>query len=218
MPSTQPGTSVKVWDPLVRSGHWALVVAFVIAWLSAEEEARDPDLLHVWTGYAVGVIVAGRVLWGLIGTRHARFSDFAYGPVSASRYLISLLRSHPRRYLGHSPAAAVMIFALLFCLASTVGTGLVVYGDNGKGPLAATGGLVATPAYAEKSEKHSKPGPGQRGKESESVIGELHGALANITLGLVILHVLGVGLSSLVHRENLVGAMFSGRKRPADDN
>src|SRR5476651_472 len=95
MPSTQPRTSVKVWDPLVRSGHWALVVTFVIAWLSAEEEAGDPDLLHVWSGYAVGVIVAVRVLWGLIGTRHARFSDFAYGPVSASRYLISLLRGHP---------------------------------------------------------------------------------------------------------------------------
>ena len=207
MSPTIERTWVKVWDPLVRYGHWALVAAFAIAYLSAEEESGGPDQLHVWSGYAVGIIVAVRIVWGLIGTRHARFSDFAYSPMSALRYFGDLVRGHARRYLGHSPIGAAMVLALLVCLAGTVGTGLVAYGDSGKGPLANTAGLVATRANAEQDE-------GRGAKDAESAMGELHGTLANITLGLVILHILGVGLASVMHRENLVGAMFTGRKRP----
>jgi cytochrome b len=125
------GTWIKVWDLFVRCSHWALAAAFAIAYLSAEEETGGPDLLHVWGGYAVGIIVVLRVVWGLIGTPHARFSDFAYSPMSTLRYLNDLLRGHGRRYLGHSPAGAAMVFALLVCLAATVGTGLVAYGDRG---------------------------------------------------------------------------------------
>lgn len=107
-----------------------------------------------------------------------------------------------------------MIFALLFCLAGTVGTGLVAYGDSGKGPLANAGGVVTTQARAEEHEGRPAATLGGRGKRTESVAGELHGTLANITLGLVVLHILGVGLASVLHRKNLIGAMFSGRKRP----
>ena len=161
-------------------------------------------------GYAVGIIVAVRIVWGLIGTRHARFSDFAYTPMAALRYFGDLVRGQARRYLGHSPIGAAMVVALLICLTGTVGTGLVADGDMGKGPLGNTPALIMTPANAE-------PGEGRGGKGGESAIGELHGTLANITLGLVVLHILGVGLASVMHRENLVGAMFTGRKRPGDE-
>jgi cytochrome b len=205
---------VKVWDPLVRYGHWALVAAFATAYLSGEEESGGPDLLHVWSGYLVGIIVAVRIVLGVIGTRHARFADFAYSPMSALRYFGDLVRGHARRYIGHSPIGAAMVVALLVCLSITVGTGLVAYGDMGKGPLANTSGLVATPAFAEQTEGRSE---GREGKGGESIVDELHITLANITLGLIILHILGVGLASVMHRENLVVAMFTGRKRPADE-
>ena len=212
MSENRQGSRVTVWDPLVRIGHWALVATFAIAYLSAEEDSGRPALLHVWGGYAVGAIVVLRVLWGFVGSRHARFSDFAYGPFAALRYLSGLLRGQARRYLGHSPAGAAMVFLLLASLAATVGTGLVAYGDRGLGPLA--GGAVTTRAYANGDENG---GPAKRAaEEKESALGELHGTLANITLGLVILHILGVGLASIVHRENLAAAMVSGRKRAED--
>ena len=212
MSENRQGSRVMVWDPLVRIGHWALVAAFAIAYLSAEEESGGPALLHVWGGYAVGAIVVLRVFWGFVGSRHARFSDFAYGPFAALRYLFDLLRGQARRYLGHSPAGAAMVFLLLASLAATVGTGLVAYGDLGMGPLA--GGAVTTRAYANGDENG---GAAKReAEEKESALGELHDARANITLGLVILHILGVGLTSLVHRENLAAAMVNGRKRAED--
>jgi cytochrome b len=201
-----------VWDPVVRFGHWALVVAFAIAYLSAEEEAGGPDVLHVWGGYAVGVIIILRVLWGFIGSRHARFSDFVGEVVSAPRYLVDLVRGRARRYLGHSPAGGAMIIALLVSLAVTVATGVIAYGELGKGPLAVNGAGSVKQAVAEEDEGvGAVPKAGAKGEES--MMGELHDSLANITLALIILHVLGVGLASFVHRENLLAAMITGRKR-----
>jgi cytochrome b len=200
--------SVAVWDPAIRVAHWLLVLAFAVAYLTGEEEG-DAGGVHVWAGYAIGLIVFLRVIWGFVGPRHARFADFAVGPASALRYLFDLLRGGARHYIGHSPAGGVMVFALLACLGGTVITGPVAYGEHGNGPLA--GNLPAiTQAYAEHQEGARDFG---RQKGGESWVGELHATLANLTLGLVIVHVLGVALASLVHKENLVRAMIDGRKQ-----
>ncbi len=207
--------SVAVWDPAVRFGHWLLVAAFAVAYLSAEEESGGPDPLHVCGGYLVGAIVVLRVLWGFIGPRWARFTDFVYDPVTTARYLMDLVRGRARRYLGHSPAGGAMVVLLLLCLAATVVTGLIAYGDRGKGPLADADTTLITAAYADTNEGDRQLGRETRrnGVNGESMLGDVHGTLANITLGLVILHVLGVGLASVAHRENLVLAMIDGRKR-----
>lgn len=217
MPLTNQKTWIQVWDPLVRYGHWALVASFATAYLSAENESGGPDQIRIWSGYNVGILVAVRVVWGLVGTRHARFRDFAYSPAAALKYLADLLRSRGRRYVGHSPAATYMIAALLLCLAATVGTGIVAYGDVGKGPLMSASLLGIAEAHADDHQGHSG-GEGGRGREGGAgIVGDIHGALATITLGLVVLHILGVGLASVVHRENLVGAMLNGRKRSEDE-
>jgi cytochrome b len=212
--ATSRPASTLVWDPLVRFGHWALVAAFAVAYLSAEEEAGGPDPLHVWGGYVVGAIVVLRVVWGFVGPRHARFSDFVRSPIVALAYFRDLLYGRARRYIGHSPAGGAMVMALLVCLAATVATGLVAYGEEGKGPLAAVmvidananGNVAGHPALAER-----------RGEETESTIGELHGLMANITVALVAAHIFGVVVASVVHKENLVLAMITGIKRRAHD-
>ena len=202
--------SALVWDPLVRFGHWALVAAFAVAYLSAEEEAGGPDPLHVWGGYVVGVLVVLRVVWGFVGPRHARFSDFVRSPIVALVYFKDLLYGRARRYIGHSPAGGAMVIALLVCLAATVATGLIAYGEEGKGPLAV---VMVTDA----NEAGSRALAERRGGETESTIGELHGLMANITVALVVAHIFGVVIASVMHKENLVLAMITGRKRRARD-
>jgi cytochrome b len=107
-----------------------------------------------------------------------------------------------------------MVIALLACLAGTVITGVMAYGERGEGPLAS---IMSAPtqnvrAVGDNAEHASRP---SKREDGEGVVGELHATLANITLVLVILHLLGVALASVVHRENLVASMIHGRKHGA---
>ena len=94
-------SQVKVWDPLVRIFHWALVTAFTIAYFTDDEELLLP---HVWAGYAVIGLLLFRLLWGFVGTRHARFSDFIHAPSAALAFVRDTLKGKAKRYLGHNPA------------------------------------------------------------------------------------------------------------------
>lgn len=182
---------VKVWDPFVRVFHWTVVLAFFVAYFTED----DILTLHVWAGYTIGGLLVLRVLWGLVGPRHARFADFLYRPATVMAYVRDLAGFRARRYIGHSPAGGAMVLALMLGLAGTVWTGLEFYAlEEGAGPLAA-GGLT--------------PGLGGDGDIWE----DLHDLGANLTLVLVVFHLGGVLLASLAHRENLVRAMITGRKR-----
>jgi cytochrome b len=99
---------VKVWDPLVRLFHWSLAGLFLANFFTEESE-----LVHRGFGYAILILIAVRVVWGWIGTRHARFADWVPGPRRVRDYLRERLAGRSRRQLGHNPAAAVMILALL---------------------------------------------------------------------------------------------------------
>ena len=216
MASTEKRTIV-VWDPAIRAAHWALVVAFAAAYLTGEgEEEGVTGVVHVWAGYAIGMIVVLRVVWGLVGPVHARFADFAFRPWTALLYLFDLALGRARRYVGHSPAGGAMVLVLLICLAGTVITGLIAYGDQGKGPLADGTPALVTHNYAGADQDERGNRAGQQLGRAEGKIGDLHGTLANLTLALVALHVVGVGLASIAHRENLVRAMIDGRKRAED--
>ena len=179
---------VQVWDPLVRTGHWTLVVSFFTAYLAED----DFLTLHVWAGYVLAGVVTFRLLWGLIGTRHARFTHFVRGPRAVLGYFRDALTNRGPRYLGHNPAGGAMVVALLVCLAVTAASGMGLYAvEEGAGPLA---GWIAEGRH-------------------EDVWEAVHEVFANLTLLLVIVHVAGVGFSSLMHRENLVRSMITGRKR-----
>ena len=183
---------IKVWDPLVRVFHWTLVIGFFTAYLTEGEE--DTMVLHSWAGYTVIGLVLVRLLWGFVGTRHARFRDFVYRPAVVKDYLVSLLKPSPRRYLGHNPAGGLMIVALLVSVFMTGFFGMALYAVGEQaGPLVGWFGTL--------------------GENWENVFEEVHEFFANFTLLLVAAHVAGVVIESLLHRENLVRAMFTGRKR-----
>jgi cytochrome b len=202
---------VLVWDPFVRVFHWTLVAGFFTAYFT------EDDLLtvHVWAGYLVGGLVVARILWGFVGPRHARFIDFIYPPATVLRYTIDLVGKRARRHIGHSPAGGAMVIALLAVLAATVWTGLETYAvENNAGPLAAgaTSIQLSTVVIPKaRADDASDDGPGKR--RGNRFWEEAHEILANIALVLVILHVGGIILASVVHRENLVRAMVTGKKR-----
>ena len=188
-PSDASETDVFVWDPLVRVGHWTLVVLFFTAYLTED----DFLTLHTWAGYGVGGYVVLRLVWGVVGPRPARFSDFACGPRAALRYLGQLASFQAPRHLGHSPAGGFMIVLLLAALAATTVSGMALLAlEENAGPFAAWFGGVDRGGWVE----------------------EVHEFLANLTLALVVVHVAGVLVASLVHGENLVRKMITGRKRP----
>jgi cytochrome b len=163
-------------------------VGFTVAYLTED----DMLTVHVWAGYAVGVLIVARIVWGLVGSRHARFSDFIYDPATTLRYVRDLVLFRAERHLGHSPGGGAMVIILLLFLTATVVTGLVVYGgEQQAGPLA-----------------------GMFMKDTGESMEEIHEVIANVTLALIIAHIAAVILASFVHRENLVRAMVTGYKRP----
>ncbi len=117
---------VMVWDPLVRFFHWGLVVSFALAWLTAESW----DGLHHWAGYAAGALIGLRLLWGLVGTRYARFTQFVRSPRTALAYLWAAIRGKERRHVGHNPAGGLMILALIATMAATALTGWMSVSDT----------------------------------------------------------------------------------------
>ncbi len=186
--TTTGENEVKVWDPLVRIFHWTLVIAFGVAYFTED----DFMTLHSYAGYLVAGLVVFRVIWGFLGSRHARFRDFVHRPRVVIDYMKQASRFQAPRYLGHNPAAGAMIVALLIMLALSAVSGIALYGaTENAGPMA---GMFSAGPTAE-------------------VLEEVHELLANLTVFLVVLHVAGVLFSSVEHGENLVRSMINGRKR-----
>ena len=154
---------ISVWDPFVRIFHWSLVLTFTIAWFSGDEL----EVLHINAGYAVLGLVLLRLVWGFVGTHHARFRNFVYPPAEVKGCLRDTLRQRARRYLGHNPA-------------------------GGAGPLAMLAGMP---------------------EAGEEMLEEVHEFFANLTVLLVVVHVIGVIFESRFHHESLIKAMLTGRKR-----
>lgn len=129
MTTTMNKTEIRVWDAPVRVFHWLLVLSFAGAYLTAESERWR--LVHVSLGYTMAGLVAFRILWGLLGTRYARFRNFVRGPSTVLRYVRSLLRGRPEHYIGHNPAGALAIVLLLLLSAGVVASGWASYNDVG---------------------------------------------------------------------------------------
>jgi cytochrome b len=197
--------TVQVWDIAVRTFHWSLVAAFAVAYLTED----DFELIHVYVGYLIIGLICFRLIWGLIGTRHARFSDFVCGMKRIRVYLKSILAGNPKHYLGHNPAGGMMILVMLVSLFVLSYSGLKTYAEEGKGPLAHTEISIVATAFADDDHHHS-------GKNE--FWEEIHEFLANFTLMLIFIHLAGVVVSSIVHRENLVRAMVTGEKQLYEKN
>ena len=122
---------IRIWDAPVRVFHWLLVLSFVGAYLTAESEVWR--LVHVTLGYTLGGLLAFRLVWGVIGTRYARFSSFVRGPGAVIQYLKAIKAKQPEHHLGHNPAGAVAIVLLMLLGLGITVTGYITYNDLGPG-------------------------------------------------------------------------------------
>jgi cytochrome b len=179
----------KVWDLPVRLFHWSLLASVAGAWLT-NSLGVTYFRYHLWCGYAVLVLVSFRILWGMVGTRHARFWNFLRGPLATAQYGFSLLRGSNTPSAGHNPLGGLMVLLLLALLLTEAATGL--FGNDeifNFGPL-----------YSYVTSAQS------------IALTSLHRKLFNFILAAVALHVLAVAYYQFFKREKLVNAMWHGRK------
>lgn len=170
--------TVRVWDPLVRIFHWTVVLGFSLNYFVLAS-GKTP---HRYVGYGVAVALAVRVVWGFIGSAHARFSDFVTSPRTVLLHLATAIARRGRRYVGHNPAGGAMILVLMTLIALTCLTGWMQ-------ELDAFWGV--------------------------EWVQKMHALCSNLILAMAALHVVAAIMESVLHRENLILAMITGRKRRA---
>ena len=181
---------IQVWDAPVRLVHWLVVLLVGVMWWTAETGRMD---YHRYSGYVLLGLVTFRVYWGILGSSTARFSQFVRGPRAIAAYLRSQSPVAP----GHNPLGALSVIALLTLLLTQITLGLFAVDIDGieSGPLSTYVSFDAGRACA-----------------------EWHGALFNILLGLISLHVVAVLFYVFYKRENLLAAMVHGKRDFAADH
>jgi cytochrome b len=180
----------RVWDLGVRLCHWLLVAAVAIALVTGLSGPRSVLNIHIAAGAAVGGLIAFRILWGFMGSTHARFFSFPVQFAAINADLAGLVAGRRPRYRGHNPLGSLMALALFAVLSLSVMTGVITLGGVDKqGPL----------AFAVTYDS---------GKAAQS----LHLALAYGLLALIAGHLLGVAYESIQARTNLPFAMITGKK------
>lgn len=176
-------TSIRVWDLPLRLFHWLLLICVAGALISVQIKAMD---WHGRFGLAVVGLLAFRLVWGLIGSTHARFWSFAPGPKRLADYLRGRWQG-----LGHNPLGALSVFAVLGVLAFQSITGL--FADD---VIAYTGPL-----------RRAVSG------DTASQLTGWHMRMEYVIYGLIALHLAAIAFHELIKRERLVKPMITGRKQ-----
>jgi len=187
--ANQEDQCIKVWDVPTRIFHWAMVLVFAGLILTGEF-IEDWTEIHFYLGYTLSGLIIFRIIWGFLGSYHARFRTFIYSPKETLGYVKSHSTGKPKHYYGHNPMGALMVFAIIGGLTLQLATG----------PSLSDEVLYDAPFYALMPE------------EITDLAGRVHDTMPNILLAFVSLHVLAVIAHKVVLKDNLVPAMFHGKK------
>lgn len=193
--TSSQSTSLKIWDVPVRVFHWSLVILFATAYVT-NALGTNYFKYHVWSGYAIIVLVSFRILWGLVGTYHARFINFVRNPITTIKYAVSVFKRTDKHYVGHNPLGAIMVITLLAAVLTQAITGLFTNDEIfNLGPL-----------Y------------GYISNELSLQLTSIHRQLFYWILGAIALHVVAVLIHIFLKRDNIIKAMFTGRKISSEGN
>lgn len=181
---------ITVWDLPTRLFHWALVLLVAVGLITGNIGGVQGMDVHMLAGYGILALLGFRLVWGFVGSRHSRFSDFVAGPKRVNAYARELLSGAHKPALGHNPLGGWSVMALLTSLFVQAATGLCANDDIlTEGPLAA-----------------------RVGKTMSNVLTEVHEINANVLYVLIGVHLAAIIFYALVQRENLVRPMITGWK------
>ena len=177
-----------IWDLPTRLFHWTLALSFALAWLTSEGDTWRS--VHVFMGFLMIALVLFRLVWGFAGSHFSRFASFWFGPKQAFDYLKQVLTGHALRHVGHNPAGSLAIYILLALVLLVTALGIITLGGEEQQGFAA----------------------GWLGFAQGKTIKKLHEFGAIIMLLVVVGHIAGVVVESVLHKENLAGSMLNGFK------
>ncbi len=176
-----------IWSLPTRLFHWLLVISLAGAYLLSEEDAYLN--LHTAFGYAAGLLLIFRLIWGLIGPKYSRFSDFNMGLSSLKRF-VKNIKDVQHFYAGHNPAASVIMLLIMVTGILVAFTGILTLSAEGQGFLT---GFI--PILNEETAK------------------DLHEIAVNILIVLVAIHLAGITSDTLLHRKTgTLVSIFTGYK------
>lgn len=182
-----------IWDLPLRAFHWLFAASILASWATAEA-GFSWMRWHIRLGFWMIGLLSFRVVWGFVGPRHARFTNFVRGPSEIRRYLRVLTgREEGAQPVGHNPLGAVMVIIMLLLVAFQVSTGLFATDD-----IAWTGPYYPTVSNS-----------------TAEFLTHLHTLNFNLIWAAIALHVGAIVFYALVKRQNLVPAMITGYKPAA---
>lgn len=187
---------VKVLDLPVRVFHWVLAALTCFSWWSGTQ-GGDPLWMtyHLWSGYSILTLLLFRIAWGFVGSTHARFSDFLYGPRAIIEFLKTLPRREAARFAGYNPLGGLSVVLIFLCVALQIGTGLFANDDI----------VTEGPLYKWVS------------KGTSDFLTTIHSYNFYVILALVSLHVTAVLFHLAYKSENLFAPIFTGNKLLSQD-
>lgn len=189
IPNTKTATTINVWDLPVRIFHWSLVLLFIGAY-ATNKLGPDWFTYHLWCGYGIIVLVSFRLIWGLVGTYHARFINFVNDPITTLKYATRFFSRDHKPHTGHNPLGAMMVVILLLTMFVQAATGLFTNDEI----------FNVGPLYSYIS------------NELSLQLTSLHRQLFYWILGAVLVHVMAVLYHIFFKRDGILKAMFTGKK------
>jgi cytochrome b len=176
-----------VWDIPTRLAHWLMVILIIYSWFAVEilEDMQQ----HFWSGYGVLCVIMFRIVWGFVGTQHARFINFVATPAGIWRYSKTLFQRNSSAYLGHNPMGGLSALVLILVILLQVSTGLFNSDDYFHAPLS---GLVSD--------------------ATRGLLGQVHALNFTVATILVVLHIAAIIFYKLYKGQALTWSMINGKK------
>jgi len=117
-----------IWDLPTRLFHWLFAFSVGGAFLLAKVTEKETPLfyLHVVLAVLAACLLIWRVVWGFIGSRHARFKSLLFSPQETISYFIEVFKGKGLYHAGHNPGGAIVVLKIMGATFLTIVSGVFI--------------------------------------------------------------------------------------------